>query len=137
MALERKIQLMDMVLTPVEEQRIERRLDSLERRLSHYPSSNVVIVLRPHPMQRQVQVDLHIHLTPGGAQLISHQAAETADHAVALAIDDVLREQERHHSIRTHEASYGVPSRREAREHRQPARKNLGKLDDEMSPSAD
>ena len=33
MALERKIQLTNMTLTPIEERRIEHRLDGLERRL--------------------------------------------------------------------------------------------------------
>jgi ribosome-associated translation inhibitor RaiA len=136
-ALERKIQLTNATLTPVEERRIERRLNGLERRLTRYPSPNVTLVLRQRPMPRQVDVDIQVYLTPGGTHLISHQTAETADHAVALAIDDVLRAYERHRSTVTHEASYGVPSRREPRTHRQPARKNLDKRDDEMSPMAD
>jgi flavodoxin len=136
-ALERKIQLTNVTLTPVEERRIERHLDRLERRLTHYPSPSVTLVLRQRPMPRQVDVDMQVHLTPGGTHLISHQTAETADHAVALAIDDVLRAYERHRSTVTHEPSYGVPSRREPRAHRQPSSKSPGTRDDEISPTAD
>ncbi len=123
MALEKKVETRNMVLTAVDQRRIEHQLQLLEQRLTHYPEPMVTVMLTPHPAQRQTQVDLRVQLGPEGAHLISHQAAETVDRAVALAIDDVLRQQERHHSALLHEASYGVPSRREAQERRQPVQK--------------
>jgi hypothetical protein len=118
MALERKIQLIDTTLTPVEEQRIEHDLAGLERRLARYPEATATLVLRTRQAPRQVEADLQVYLTPGGTHLISHQSAMSADRAVALASSDVLRGYERHRATVTHEATYGVPSRREPREHR-------------------
>jgi hypothetical protein len=121
-ALEKKVETRNMVLTTVEERRLEHQWRRLEQRLTHYPEPIVAVTLTPLPARRLVQVDLRVRLGPAGAQLISHQAADTADHAVALAVDDALRQQERHRARLQHEASYGVPSRREAREHRRPVR---------------
>jgi hypothetical protein len=118
MALERKIQLIDTALTPVEERRIEHDLAGLERRLVRYPAASATLVLRTRQAPRQVEADLQVYLTPGGPHLISHQWATTADQAVALASNDVLRGYERYRATVRHEASYGVPSRREPREHR-------------------
>jgi len=117
-ALTKKVETRNMVLSIVGERRIEHQLQRLEQRLTHYPEPTATVVLTSHAAQRLTQVDLRVQLGPAGPHLISHQAAETADHAIALAIDDVLRQQERHRSALLHEPSYGVPSRREAREHR-------------------
>ena len=118
MALEKKLETQNMALTADEERRVDRQLQRLERRLTHYSAPVATVMVSAQPAQRRVQVDLRVQLGPLGAHLISHQAAETADQAVALAVDDVLRQEERRRSTLTHEASYGVPSRREAREHR-------------------
>ena len=123
MALGKKAETRDMVLTEVDRRRIAHRLQLLEQRLTHYPEPLVTVRLTPHPTERQTQVDPRVRLGPEGADLISHHAAETIDRAVALAIDDVLCRQEHHHSALPHAASFGAPSRGEAREHRrQPVR---------------
>jgi hypothetical protein len=60
-----------------------------------------------------VAVDLRLELGPLGSHLISHQAAETADRAVRLAVEDVERQLERQLAVQRGEPSFGVPSRRE------------------------
>ena len=42
------------------------------------------VVFKRHERQRQVEVALRVELGPLGEHLVSHQAAETAIHAVRL-----------------------------------------------------
>lgn len=113
MALEIKLHRRRLSLTVVDEERIRHHLHTLERRLARYPDPLAEVTLTPHPMQRQMQVDLRVRLGPLGAHLISHQQAETVDHAVERAVDDVTRQLERHVAMQEGEPSFGVPSRRE------------------------
>jgi ribosome-associated translation inhibitor RaiA len=112
MALETKVKLHGLTLTGAEERRVHKRLHALERRLIHRPEPTAELGLRPHGAQRQVQADLRLTLGPLGPRLVSHQTAETADHAVRLAIEDVERQLERRQARQRGEQTYGVPSRR-------------------------
>jgi ribosome-associated translation inhibitor RaiA len=112
MALEIKLQLHGLALTGAEERRILRHLHALEQRLVHRPEPTAELVLRQYGAQRQVRVDLRVQLAPLGPHLVSHQAAETADRAIRLAVEDVERQLERRQAAQRGEPTYGVPSRR-------------------------
>lgn len=99
-------------LSPSQEQRIQRRLATLGRRLSHFPEPELQVTLTPQTLQRQVKADLRVQLGPLGPHLVSHQAAETADLAVRQGVDDLKRQLERKQATQRGEAAYGVPSRR-------------------------
>jgi hypothetical protein len=96
----------------VDEQRIEHQLDALEQRLMHHPAPIAELVLTGHAMQRRVQADLRIQLSPLGAHVVSHQSAPSTDQAVRLAVEDVERALEHKHADQRGEPSFGVPSRR-------------------------
>lgn len=112
MALETKLDVHNLVLSNDEDRRIRQHLAGLERRLIHRPDPTAVLQLEEHTARRQVQADLRVRLGPLGPQLISHQAAPTADHAVRLAVEDIKRQLERRTARQRGEHSYGVPSRR-------------------------
>lgn len=112
MALNTTLTLKNLVLDKTEERRIRRHLEQLERRLVHHPDPEATLVLESFPARRQVEVDLRVQLGPLGSHLISHQVAETPDHAVRLAVEDVERQLERRLAQQRGEPTYGVPSRR-------------------------
>lgn len=112
MALAIILETHDCPLGRDQERRIRRRLERLGERLSHFPEPTATAVLKRHETQRQVETALRVELGPLGAHLISHQAAETAPHAVRLAVEDVERQLERHLAQQRGEHTYGVPSRR-------------------------
>lgn len=99
-------------LTAEAEQRIERMLKQLERRLAHFPEPKALARLKQQVTQRQITVDLRVELGSHAGELISHQSAGTADHAVRLAVEDIERQLERRLSSQRGEQTYGVPSRR-------------------------
>lgn len=78
-----------------EERHIRRHLERLGLRLAHFPEPIATLVLERHPRQRRIEAALRVELGPLGDHLISHQAAETAGHAVRLASEDVERQLER------------------------------------------
>jgi ribosome-associated translation inhibitor RaiA len=84
-----------VTLSKLQEQRILHRLHALGRRLQHFPEPKAELVLRSRPTQRHIAADLRVQLGPLAAHLISHQQAETADHAARLAVEDVERQLER------------------------------------------
>jgi hypothetical protein len=102
----------DCPLSPDEEGHIRHQLEVLGKRLDHFPEPLATVVLKRHELQREVEVALRVEPGPLGRHLISHQAAETAPHAVRLAVEDVERELERLLSNERGEQTYGVPSRR-------------------------
>jgi ribosome-associated translation inhibitor RaiA len=112
MTLETKLQLEGVALTEAEERRIIKRLQALERRLINRPEPLATLILRQHGAQRQVEANLRVRLGPLGPHLMSHQAAETADRAVRLAVEQVERQLERRQATQRGEPAYGVPSRR-------------------------
>jgi hypothetical protein len=89
-----------------------RHLKSLEQRTTHFADPVARIRLSAQRLPRLVQVDLRVALGPREADLISHQSAETPDHAVRLAVQDIERQLERKISQLRGEESWGVPSRR-------------------------
>jgi hypothetical protein len=95
-----------------QEAKIRHHLRHLERRLVHFPEPAAVLTLRRHQAQRRVTVDLRVELGPMAGELVSHQAAETPEHAVRLAIEDTERQLERRLATQRGEPTYGVPSRR-------------------------
>jgi ribosome-associated translation inhibitor RaiA len=116
MALQTQIHRGNLTLTAVEEERMQRQWRKLERHLTHYPAALAEVTLRAQTEQRLVHVDLRVRLGPLGAHLISHQQARTVGQALNLAVDDVTRQLERRRAQQSGEASFGVPSRREAAE---------------------
>jgi ribosome-associated translation inhibitor RaiA len=112
LALEITLETHDNPLGLDEERHIRHHLERLGERLSHFPQPIATVVLKRHPMQREVEVALRVELGPLGEHLISHQAAETAIHAVRLAVEDVERQLERRLAKQRGEHTYGVPSRR-------------------------
>jgi ribosome-associated translation inhibitor RaiA len=95
------------------EERVMRHLQSLERRLGRFPDPVATLRFTDHPARREVEVDLRLELVPKGTHILSHQTAETADHAVRLAVEDVERQLEKQLASMRGEESWGVPSRRE------------------------
>jgi ribosome-associated translation inhibitor RaiA len=112
MALETIIRATGMSLSGDVEARVQHQLSALDRRLAHHPAPKAWLVLTRHREQRQIEVDLRVELGPLGSHLVSHQAAETVDRAVRLAVDDAERQLERVHAVQRGEPSFGVPSRR-------------------------
>jgi ribosome-associated translation inhibitor RaiA len=112
MALEVQLHTGDLELGEDQERRIRHQLEMLGERLTHFSEPTAYLTLRDHPQQRRVTVDLRAILGPRGNELVSHQAAETAEHAVRLAIEDVERQLERFLADLRGEPTYGVPSRR-------------------------
>jgi hypothetical protein len=119
MALEVQFHRGDDDLGRTEEERIRRLLERLERRLAKFPDPQTILTLRRYSDRRRVTLDLRVELGPRAGELISHQAAETADHAMRLAVEDVERQLERRLATQRGEPTFGVPSRREP-EHLRP-----------------
>ena len=99
-------------LSEIAERRIRHRFAALGHRLAHFPDPRAVAVLEDHPQQRRVTAGVRVALGPHAGHLISHQAGATADQAIRLAVQDVLRQLERRLATQRGEQTYGVPSRR-------------------------
>lgn len=105
-------------LKPEVGERIEHMLDRLDQRIAHFSEPKAVVRLREEGTPKLTAVDLRVELGSHAGELVSHQTAPTADHAMRLALEDVERQLERRLSTQRGEASYGVPSRREPRTER-------------------
>ncbi len=125
MSLQTRIDARGVRLDESDQRRVQHHLDALARRLEQRPEPTAILALEPPADQRRMCADLRVELGPGGPTLVSHQAAETIDRAVALAVDDVERELERHVAGQRGEASFGVPSRREPERLRPRRRRQL------------
>jgi hypothetical protein len=101
-----------VTLTSLEEERIQRQMRSLEKRVEKFPDPRVELAIEDQASPRGVRVDLRLALGPLGGHLISHQEGLGADVAVKAAVDDVKRQLERRLSSQRGESSFGVPSRR-------------------------
>jgi hypothetical protein len=93
-------------------------LRGLERRLVHRSEPIAELVLKQHLGPRQVEANLQVLLGSLGPQLIGHQLAKTAGHAVRLAVEDVERQLERRQATQRGELTFAVPSRRLPRQTR-------------------
>jgi hypothetical protein len=118
MTLEIKLRVQGLALSDDEDRQIQRQLRGLERRLIHRSEPIAELVLEQHRGPRQVEADLRVLLGSLGPQLISHQSAETAGHAVRLAVEDVERQLERRQATQRGEPTFAVPSRRLPRQTR-------------------
>jgi hypothetical protein len=118
MAMQIELRTGTCPLSPDEERRIRHQLDALGRRVEQFPEPLATLDLKEQGTQRRVTADLRLRLGPQGQHLISHQAAETPDRAVVLAVQDIERQLERRVSSMRGKAAYGVPSRREPKEER-------------------
>lgn len=103
-------------LSPESEHRIQRHLDSLERRLAKFPTANVLVTIKDKSTERRFTVDILTALGVDGVELISHQSGESAEQAAKLAVEDIERQLERYVSTLKGEAAYGTPSRREPKD---------------------
>lgn len=116
MPLKTELQVRGFVLNPLEERRIERNLNRLERRLKDDNDAVVQIVLDWHDDQRRVHASLRLSRTNLGGIFVSHVSAETADQAVREATDEIERQIEKRMATLRGEETYGVPSRRRMRD---------------------
>ena len=112
MALDIILATHDCPLGADEEGHVRGQLERLGERLAHFPAPIATAVLKRHDLQRHTEVSLRVELGPHGGHLVSHQTAETAIHAVRLAVEDVERQLERRLSRQRGEHTFGVPSRR-------------------------
>lgn len=112
MTLERIIQTHGVEWSADVEERIQRHLDHLERRLVHHPEPVANLVFTEHPSTRKIGLHLRVQLGPLGPTLFSRRSAETPDHVVRLAVEDIERQLDREHAEQRGEPTYGVPSRR-------------------------
>lgn len=113
MALEIKMTLNGLTLTEVQERRIRRHLARLDRHyLARRPEPKAALVFRHHEAQRRIELNMQVQLGPLGGHVVSHQTAETPEHAVRLAVDDIERQLERLRASQQGQPTYGVPSRR-------------------------
>ena len=120
-------------LTPMEEQRIERTLRALERRLGKRPDASALLVLAHFPSRRAVEADLRVQLGPLGEHLIARETAETADHATRRAIEEIERQLERTVARQRGEPSFGVPSRRRSTPTRPRPRRGTSESEPEVA----
>jgi hypothetical protein len=114
MALTTEMTVSGTALNPLEERRIQRRLDHLGRRLQDWPDPIALLNVEWHADARQAEARLRVRLGHLGPHLISVRTAETADKAVRLAAQGVVRQLEREAASRRGEPTFGVPSRRGA-----------------------
>lgn len=112
MPLEIEVHRRGVSLTRLEEERIERHLRSLERRVDKFPNPRLELAIEDQATPRGVRVDLRLALGPLGGHLVSHQEGPSSDVAVKAAVDDAKRQLERRLSNQRGESTYGVPSRR-------------------------
>jgi ribosome-associated translation inhibitor RaiA len=113
MTLETRLEVVGLTLTAAAERRIRHQLRTLDHHfLASRPAPHAVLVLRQHAAQRQVEANLQVQLGPLAGHVVSHQTAETADHAVRLAVADLERQLEHRRAFQQGEPTYGVPSRR-------------------------
>jgi ribosome-associated translation inhibitor RaiA len=107
-------------LTEVEQKRIDRSLDSLKKRLTHFANPSIELAIEKAELAGSVDATLRVVLGVRDTVLRSKQTSRTADHAVKLACDDIKRQLERTVSDLRGTATYGTPSRRNP-EHLRPA----------------
>ncbi len=116
MAMEVQFHHRGVTLTPLEKERIQRHIQSLDRRVAKFPSPRLEMAITNEASPRGVRVDLRLALGPLGGHLVSHQEGPSSDVAVKAAVGDVKRQLERRLANQRGEPTYGVPSRREPSE---------------------
>lgn len=119
MALNTEYRVRGFKLTRLEEERIDRQVKSLEKRVANFPDPRLELVFDEQANPRVVRVDLRLALGPLGGHLVSHQEGPSADVAGKAAIGDVKRQLERRLANQRGEPSFGVPSRRFGADQRQ------------------
>ncbi len=107
------IETRGFALDEIQNRHIHHQLDRLDQRLVHRSEPSTSLLLKSSDMRRQIDADLRLRLSPKGPTLVSHQTADTAEHVVRLAVEDVDRQLERRVEAQRGSASFGVPSRRE------------------------
>ncbi|MCC6943640.1 MAG: hypothetical protein IT335_03625 [Thermomicrobiales bacterium] len=112
MALNTEYRMRGVTLTRLEEERIDRQVKSLEKRVANFPDPRLEMAFDEQVNPRVVKVDLRLALGPLGGHLVSHQEGPSPDVASKAAIGDVKRQLERRLANQRGEATYGVPSRR-------------------------
>ena len=112
MALNTEYRMRGLTLSQLEEERIQRQVKSLERRIEQFPDPRLEIAFDEQRSPRLVKVDVRLALGPLGGHLVSHQEGPSADTASKAAFSDLKRQLERRLANQRGEASYGVPSRR-------------------------
>ena len=110
--MEIKIETKGLELTTSQRDRINHQLNELAVRLETRANPVATIELIAFPERRTVEVDCRVHLEPLGAHLVSHREADTVEHAVRLALEDIDRELETKLASQRGDATFGVPSRR-------------------------
>ncbi len=112
MALNVAYRMRGLTLSRLEEERIERQITSLERRIKNFPEPRLELDFNQQESPPVVRVGLRLVLGPAGQHLVSHEEGPSADVATKAAFDDVKRQLEKRLASQRGEASFGVPSRR-------------------------
>jgi len=112
MALNTEYRMRGLTLSELEEERIQRQVKSLEKRIEQFRDPRLEIAFDEQLNPRLVKVDVRLALGPLGGHLVSHQEGPSADTASKAAFTDLKRQLERKLANQRGEASYGVPSRR-------------------------
>lgn len=112
MALNTEFRMRGLTLSRLEEERIQRQVKSLEKRIEQFPDPRLEIAFDEQMSPHLVKVDMRLALGPLGGHIVSHQEGPSADTATKAAFADLKRQLERRLANQRGEASYGVPSRR-------------------------
>lgn len=120
-------------LSAQSEQRIQRHIDRLERRLTKFRNHDVTLTIRDKSTERRFTADAVVALGVDGVELVSHNSGETAEQAARLAFEEIERQLERYVATLRGEPSFGTPSRREPRDLR-PAVSSAGEEDEFEAP---
>ncbi|MGE3796961.1 MAG: hypothetical protein AB7G88_03890 [Thermomicrobiales bacterium] len=112
MPLNTEYRMRGMTLSRLEEERIQRHVQSLEKRVANFPDPRLEIAFDEKENPRSVRVDMRLALGPLGGPLVSHQEGPSADTATKAAFSVLMRHVERRVAIQRGEDTYGVPSRR-------------------------
>ncbi len=112
MALNTEYRMRGLTLSRLEEERIERQVKSLEKRIEQFPDPRLEIAFDEQATPHLVKVDMRLALGPLGGHLVSHQEGPSADTATKAAFSDLKRQLERRLANQRGEATFGVPSRR-------------------------
>jgi ribosome-associated translation inhibitor RaiA len=122
-------------LGPEAERKIQRHLDSLEKRLVNFKNHDGTLTVRDKSTERRFTADLVVATGVDGVELVSRNASETAEQAARLAIEDIERQLERYVATLRGEPSFGTPSRREPKDLRPASQSQLDEDDYDAPPA--
>lgn len=122
MSLKLRSKVEGLALNDLETRRIRRHLDRLANRLANWSDPIVTLLLWPREGPPGVTARVRVRFGHLGGHLVSQESGDSADQAARGALEQVIRQLERHLADLRGEPTFAVPSRREPATHR-PARR--------------